>query len=154
MELMKAKRMSKIENGIQSIEKRTVPMFFEMTPNALNRIVFTMVRRIIGKMYRELIMVNHLDESGHKLGSATMIFRAIIEIDKESTDIGKAFLLACPEISQTINDKITGHFRLGKVEKKLLGLRDINAKRSNPLSIFPLKVMVKSFDSHSTETFS
>ena len=139
---MKGKRASKVENRIQRIKKRTIPMLFKMTPNPLNGIVLAMVRRIVGKLDIELIQISHLGQTEHKLGSATLIFRSIIKIEQQCANIGKAFSLAAPKINQAIHDKITGHFRLGKVEKEFFALREIESKGCHFLRPFALKIMV------------
>ena len=56
-------------------------MFFKMTPNPFNRVVFTMIRWIIGQLNGELGVINKLGDPVHKLGSAAVIFRAIILVE-------------------------------------------------------------------------
>ena len=109
--------MGKGKNSFKRIKKRAIPMLFKRTPNALNGIVFAVVRRIISKFDNKVERINKSRNPFHKLSSATVAFGTIILIKNKSCDMRKAVFVVLPEVSETINDKVTGDFRGGKIEK-------------------------------------
>ena len=128
-------------------------MLFQEAPDAFNRIVLAVVRRVVGQLHRELEVVDKVGDAVHKLGAAAMVFRSIVQIDDQGRHGRIAFTDTAPEVSQAIDHEVTGHFGGRKVEIEFMVLRQIETERCD-LWGFALKVMVKSFDDDAIETTS
>src|SRR6266567_973960 len=79
----------------------------------------------------------------HELSAPTVVFWAIVNIDDELRDLGKALSYCLPPIDQTINQTIAGDFGRHPIEKELIGGRQENAHRGH--SRHWLKIMIGSF---------
>src|SRR6266545_1584703 len=86
----------KIQDGINRIEQRAVPVVFENAPAAFNGIVLAVVRRVIHQSHYDAILLYELDQTPHKLGAPTVVFGAVIQIDDQRSDLGKAVTYVLP----------------------------------------------------------
>ena len=57
-----------------------------------------MIRGIIGQAYREVRSLGKLHEALHELGPSAVALGAIIQIDDESGDVGKALFDRLPPV--------------------------------------------------------
>ena len=81
LSLFEPKGTSEIDHSVKTIKQSAIPMFFKMTPNPFDGVVFTVIRRIISQLDGELGLISKLGNPVHKLGSSAMIFRAIILVE-------------------------------------------------------------------------
>ena len=126
-------------------------MLFQEAPDPFNGIVLAVIGRIVGQLDSELEVVDKLGDALHELGAAAMVLRAIVQIDDESSDGWIAVTDSGPEISQAIDDEVTGHLGRREVEIEFAVLRQIDPKGCD-LRRLAVKVMVESFDHHPIET--
>jgi hypothetical protein len=85
-------------------------MVFSDAPAPLNGVVFAMVWGIIGETHRHLILLDKLYHPLHALGSATMIFWAIIHLEDQRGHVGKPRADGLPPLPQAVRQAVTAHF--------------------------------------------
>ena len=56
----------------------------------------------------QLTFIGKLGDSVHKLSASAVVFRTVIQIEKQGVDLGESPFILHPEHSQTIHDQITG----------------------------------------------
>jgi hypothetical protein len=110
----------KLKNGVHRIEHRSIPVLLQNAPASLNRVIFAVIWWILGKTDVDLIMLNKIQEAFHELSAPTVILRAIVQVDKQRLDVGKALFDRLPPIDQTINEAISSHAGGDPREKEII----------------------------------
>lgn len=118
-------------------------MVFEGAPTAFNGVIFAVIRGIIGKTYGNVVLLNKFEKALHELSPAAVTIWAIIQIDDQRLDLGKALFDGLPPVHQLIDQTIAGHSGCDGVEKEFIAGRQENAHRGN--GGFGMKIMIASF---------
>src|SRR5262245_13502856 len=121
MQAMPGHTGREIQDRVNRIQERAVPVVFENTPTALNRIVLAMVRWVIDQTHSEAILVRELDHPPHELGAPTMVLRTVIHVDHHRRDMGEAAAYRFPALDQPIEKTITGDLGGYLVDKQFVG---------------------------------
>src|SRR5215510_7274333 len=74
-------RRSKPDHGLKRVEQGTVPVVFQDAPAALDRIVLTMIGRIVSQTHGQASELGKIHDAPHELGPSTLVLWAIIEVD-------------------------------------------------------------------------
>src|SRR5262249_35194345 len=131
----------KRQDGLNGVKERPVPVVFEDAPAALDRIVLTMVWRVIGQAQLYGIRPPTPAQPLHKLRAPTLIVRAIIQIDDQRGNVRKALTDRPPPRDEPIHETITGHFGGDAIHKQLIQRREKDADGRH--SRLRLKLMVR-----------
>src|SRR6516162_8019405 len=94
-------------------------MVFENAPTAFNGIVFTVIGRVVAQPNRNVIVLHEVNEPLHKLGAPTMVLWAIVEIDDQRRNVGKALTHSLPPLHEAIYQTVTGYFRGDTIHEEL-----------------------------------
>src|SRR6266516_3898920 len=86
-----------------------------------------MVWGIIGETHRHLILLYKLYHPLHALGSATMIFWAIIHIEDQRGNVGKPRADGLPPLRESVRQAVTGHFGGHPLHKQFVKRGEENA---------------------------
>ena len=112
-------------------ELSAIPVLFEDSPTAFNRIVLAMVGRIVEQLNWFANLVCELNHSVKKLGTDTTAFGSIVYLQLQEFRQSLLFeAQAIPPILQRIDDKITGFMRVAKAEIKFSTIFIDNATRN------------------------
>src|SRR2546425_12311978 len=87
-----------LDHGLKGIQQGAIPVMLQNPPTPLDRVVFTVLRRIIGQAYRKVKSLGKLQEALHELGASTVALRAIVQIDDQGRDASKALFDALPPV--------------------------------------------------------
>ncbi len=79
-----------VDHRVHRIEQGPIPVLFQNPPTPLNRVILAMIRRILRQAYGEVIALGKLHQAVHELGPPTVALRAIVQIDEQRRDVGKA----------------------------------------------------------------
>gem|GEM_PF-4321855 len=82
-------RASKLENSVHALKQIAVPMLFQTSPTAFNRVVFAVIGRRISQRKRHACLGNKLHHTRQKLGAATVTLLPIVEIEEKRPHLGK-----------------------------------------------------------------
>ncbi len=118
-----------LDHSIKRIEQSPVPVLFQNPPTALDRVVFTMIWRIIREADSQVKALGKLHETLHELGAPTVTFGAIVQVNEESPDQRKALFHRLPPIDQAIHQAVARHFGRHPIQKEFIGSRQENAHR-------------------------
>lgn len=108
--------VGKTQDGIDTIQQAAIPELFQHTPDALDGIVFAVVRWIVSQFHRHLELIGEIRDTFHKLGTTTVVLRSVVLVQDEGSDLRKAVSLGLPEIRQAVHDKVTGDLRRCEVQ--------------------------------------
>lgn len=67
-----------LDHGVYGIEQGTIPVLFENSPTAFNRVVLTVVGRIIRETDSDVILLDKFHQTLHELRSPTVVLRSVI----------------------------------------------------------------------------
>jgi len=148
MQSAKSHGLGEIENGLTRVHQTAVPVHFQDTPNPLDRVVFTVIRGVVSQVKCELKMIHQFGDALHELGTAAVIFWSVIEVQNQTGHLWKTWQEGCPAILKTIDDEITRHLGVGKIQIDLAILGEQDAKRCE-LGI-RLKIMIGGFHNDAT----
>ena len=73
-------------------------MIFKNAPTAFHRIVLTVIRRVVRQAHGKIGLTYKLHDPLHELGAPAVIFRAIVQVDNQRRDIGKAMSDGMPPL--------------------------------------------------------
>ena len=73
-------------------------MVFENTPTAFDRILLAVIGRVVCQAYGKIGLAHKLYNPLHELGTPTMVFGAIVQVDDQHRDMGKAVLDCLPPL--------------------------------------------------------
>jgi hypothetical protein len=96
METFPGHGFSKVEHGVNGVKQRTIPVMFEGSPAAFDRIVLAVIGWVIGQLHGQLVTADKVNDSGHELCAATMRFRSIIQVEGKRGDGGKMLATGFP----------------------------------------------------------
>ena len=77
----------------------------------------------------QVIMVNKVNHTLHKLGATAVVFRAIVEIDHEVVDVAKTLTNRFPPLGEAVGEAVAGDFGQDAVEKDFIQGRHQDAHR-------------------------
>lgn len=141
-------RLNKVERHLQSIQQTPIPVPFQHPPAALNRVIFAMIRRIIGQLHGQARVIHELHQSLDKLGTPTVVLWTVIQVEHQGRDVRHAGLDLVPPLLQPIHEAIAGHLRGHAIHKQFVGGRQQNADRRH-LGL-GLKIVVHGLGRHAT----
>src|SRR4051812_14514101 len=98
MEATPGHRGSIVQDCLNRIKDRPIPMMFENAPAAFDWIVLAVVWWVIGQPHPEAILVRECNHPLHELRTPTMVFRAVIQIDDQRGNVGKAPVYCVPPL--------------------------------------------------------
>src|ERR1043166_334405 len=79
-----------------------------------------MVRWVGGQLYIHTIPLDKIDQALHELGTPTMIFWPIVEIEDQRGDVRIALTDRFPPLPQAIHQAVTCHFGGDTVDKQFI----------------------------------
>lgn len=92
------------------------------TPTAFNRVILTVVGRVIGKANVDLMALNKIHHAAEELASSTAVFWAIVLKQNQSVDLGKPGLVFAPPVLEGVYDTIAGDFGCADRDRQLVML--------------------------------
>jgi len=118
-----------LDHGLERIEQGPIPMLLQNPPAPLDRVVFTVIWRIIHQADREVKALGKIHEAMHELGASAVALRAVIKIDDQGFDEREALFDRFPPVDQAIHQAVARHFRRDPVQKEFIGGGQENAHR-------------------------
>lgn len=103
-------------------------MIFQNTPHAFNRVIFAMIRGIIGQFQVDILRSGKVHQTLDELRSAALSFRSIIHIQDEGMGPKSSAQLR-PEALQAIHNEIGSHDTVCKIEPHIIGGRQQHPKQ-------------------------
>lgn len=117
-----------IEHLVPGVEYFAPPMVFQDAPHPFNRVVFAVVRRIIGQLQVDIVPSGKLDQSLDQLGPMALGFRPVIHVQDERV-WPKPSPPFRPQVVQSVHNKIGGHRAFGEKEPDIVGRRQQETKQ-------------------------
>ena len=74
-------RPGKLEHSVNRVQQGPIPMIFQDTPTALDRIILAVIGWIVRQPDRDAILLDKRNQPLHKLRPPAMVFWTIIHIE-------------------------------------------------------------------------
>ena len=120
-------RLGPLQSGFDGSQQRAVPVVFQDTPAAFDRVVLAVIRRVVRQFQCQLMPIRELDQTLHELRSGTGDFRAVVQIDQQPAYAGMCGLAVGPPQFQTIRHKVAGIARRAEDHVQLIAIDFQNA---------------------------
>ncbi len=91
-------------------------MLFKNTPDALDRVVFAVIRWVIGQLKRQDGTICQIGQACHELRAARMVFGTIVEVEQQRCNLREGVVVVIPEMLDTIDHEIGGHVRRADIK--------------------------------------
>ena len=115
-------RAGPMENPLDRVQQRPVPVLFQNAPAAFDGVVFAVVRRQIHQFDLDLVAIGEPDQTVHELGPGTADLRAVVEFDVQPLDTGMNGLPLLPPALEAVGDEVAGLLRVPEKEQGLVDL--------------------------------
>lgn len=112
------------------IKKIAVPRFFQAAPIMFNCVVFTVVWRIVCKVYFKAALIGEFYHSLQESSPPTAAFRAIVHIDDKSSHCTEFLFARTPPEFDAINYEVTGLVAFSEKQKRFTAGGFQNASRN------------------------
>ena len=122
--------LGKLDHGLHRVSHIPIPVLLHDPPPPFDRIVFAVIRGVIGQADRELRGLGEGHEPVEKLGAMAVILWPVIQVDHQGLDLLKAVSHAVPPLLQHIDRTITGDFGGDTSHKQFIRLGHQDAHRS------------------------
>ena len=76
-----------------------------------------------------LLALDEGDQAGHELGAMAVVLRAVVQVEHQRGDVGKARLVGLPPLLQPIHDAVAGHLGSDVGDEEFIGLREEETDR-------------------------
>jgi hypothetical protein len=74
--------LGKIQHCLDCVEQAAIPMVFQPTPDALDRVVLAVIGWVVGQVNSDLELVDRFNNPFHKLCATAVIFPSVVLIDQ------------------------------------------------------------------------
>jgi hypothetical protein len=108
----------KLEHRLDRIQQGPIPVLLQNPPAPLDRVVFTVIGRILGQADSEVKALGKLQQTVHKLGASAVALRAVIQVDDQGSDERKALFDRLPPVDQAIHQAVARHFGCHRIQKE------------------------------------
>ena len=110
-----------------AVKQLSLPVVFQHPPDPFNGIILAVIRRIINRADPDFMLYCKINQSFHKLASATVILRPVVGIDRYCMGVEPGFD-AWPKIFKCIYHEVRGSVAFGKIKIILVNRREKNTK--------------------------
>src|SRR5262249_27405235 len=106
-----------------AVQQLPVPVDLQHPPAAFDRVVLAVIRWVIHQHDRQLRRLGKQHQPIDELTTATVVLRSVVEIQQQRVDLRVERSSLLPPLFQPVHDEVAGHFRGGKVQAQILGIR-------------------------------
>ena len=139
-------RASKRQNRANALEQIAVPMLFQSSPTAFNRVVFAVIRGVIRQHQGDACLGSELHQTRQKLSAATVALGSIVEIEEKRPDLWEPGFVGLPPLMKNVRQAIAGHLGSHGIQRQFIVLGEQHSH--GRYHRFGMKVMVSGVDFH------
>jgi len=96
----------KLSNCFDCVQEASVPVVLQHAPASLDRIVFAVIRRVVGQAHADLVFVCKLNDALDELCPSTAVLWSVVLVEEQRVDTEESNLVGGPPPVETVYDAV------------------------------------------------
>jgi hypothetical protein len=113
-------RGGKMQDRLDRVQEVAIPVLFQTTPTAFNRVVFTVIGGIVGQLQGDPRLLDERNQTIQKLGASTMALWSIVQIENQGLNLREADFVGLPPVQENVHQAIAGHLGSDPIERQFV----------------------------------